>query len=150
MTLDAILGYVGPALVVAIPFLLVYALVIREIRKRRDRQAAMAAIAAELDTLREKIAVFPTATVPGRNIARDLGPVSAEGSAGAGFLGVAEKRALILLLKRALALGADAVLEVRHERATDAAGNVRWQSGVVRLAGRAVRLSGEGRPDPSL
>ncbi|NPV06157.1 MAG: hypothetical protein HPY67_15695 [Syntrophaceae bacterium] len=150
MSLDAILGFAGPALVVAIPFLLVYALVIREIRKRRERQAALAAIATELESLRQRIAVFPSATAPGRKIAEDLGPVSAEGSAGAGFLGVAEKRALILLLKRALALGADAVVEVRHERATDAAGNLRWQAGTVRLAGRAVKLSEEGQPNPSL
>lgn len=150
MSLEAILGYAGPALVVAIPFLLVYALVIREIRKRRERQAALAAIAAELDALRQRIAVFPSSTAPGRKIAEDLGPVSAEGSAGAGFLGVAEKRALILLLKRALALGADAVVEVRHERATDAAGNLRWQPGTVRLAGRAVKLSEEGQPNASL
>ncbi|HNQ01274.1 MAG TPA: hypothetical protein PKN59_03185 [Syntrophales bacterium] len=150
MPLEAIFGYIGPAILIAVPFLLVYALAFKEIRRRRDRRAALEAIGRELSELREKIAVFPTATVPGRKIAGDLGPVSAEGSAGAGFLGVAEKRALILLLKRALALGADAVVDIRHERATDSAGNVRWQSGVVKLAGRAVRLSEEGRPDPSL
>jgi uncharacterized protein YbjQ (UPF0145 family) len=69
--------------------------------------------------------------------------VTAEGSAGAGFLGVAEKRAMILLMRRALALGADALVEVRHER-----GAVR--TGVVRLAGRAVTLSEKGQRDPSL
>ncbi len=143
MTLDTILGFVGPAILVAIPFLLVYALVIREVRRRRDRQAALAAIAAELEALREKIELVTTPQVPGRNTATDLGPVAAEGSAGAGYFGVAEKRAMILLMRRALALGADAIVEVRHER-----GAVR--AGVVRLAGRAVRLSEKGLPDPSL
>ena len=147
---DTILGHLGAAVLIAIPFLLVYALAFREIRRRRQRRAAIDALGNELNDLRKEIAAVSTPEVPGRKTAEDLGPVAAEGSAGAGFLGVAEKRALILLLKRALALGADAVVEVRHERATDAAGNVRWQSGVVRLAGRAVRLSGEGRPDPSL
>lgn len=143
MSLDAILGYIGSAILVALPFLLVYALVIREVRRRRDRQDALHAISAELETLREKIAVVNTPEVPGRGKGKDLGPVSAEGSAGAGFLGVAEKRALILLMKRGIALGADAVVEVRHER-----GAVR--AGVVRLAGRAVRLSEKNPPDPSL
>ncbi|MCU0530462.1 MAG: hypothetical protein MUF17_05190 [Syntrophales bacterium] len=143
MSLDAILGHIGSAILVAIPFLLVYALVIREVRRRRDRQAALAAIAAEMEALREKIEMVTTPGVPGRHTATDLGPVTAEGSAGAGFLGVAEKRAMILLMRRALALGADALVEVRHER-----GAVR--TGVVRLAGRAVTLSEKGQRDPSL
>lgn len=143
MSLDAILGHIGSAILVAIPFLLVYALVIREVRRRRDRQAALAAIAAEMEALREKIEMVTTPGVPGRHTAADLGPVTAEGSAGAGFLGVAEKRAMILLMRRALALGADALVEVRHER-----GAVR--TGVVRLAGRAVTLSEKGQRDPSL
>lgn len=143
MNLDSILGTIGSAVLIALPFALVYALVIREIRRRRDRQAALASIAAELEDLREKIQIVTTPEVPGRGAGKDLGDVVAEGSAGAGFLGVAEKRAKILLMKRALALGADAVVEVRHER-----GAVR--AGVVRLAGRAVRLPEKGRPDPSL
>jgi len=88
--------------------------------------------------------------VPGRETAEDLGPVAAEGSAGAGFLGVAEKRALITLMRRARSLGADAVVEIRHERPTDSTGKVRWQPGVVRLSGRAVKLSPERQADPSL
>jgi len=150
MPLEAIFGYIGPAILVAVPFLLVYALAFKEIRRRRDRRAALEAIGRELSELREKIAVFPTATVPGRKIAGDLGPVSAEGSAGAGFLGVAEKRALITLMRRARSLGADAVVEIRHERPTDSTGKVRWQPGVVRLSGRAVKLSPERQADPSL
>lgn len=143
MSLDAILGHIGSAILVAIPFLLVYALVIREVRRKRERQAALAAIAEEMEALRQKVEIVTTPDVPGRGKGKDLGPVVAEGSAGAGFLGVAEKRAMILLMRRALALGADAVVEVRHER-----GAVR--AGVVRLAGRAVRLSERGNRNPSL
>jgi len=143
MSFDTILGTIGSAILVAIPFLLVYALVMREVRRKRERQAALAAIATELEALRQKVEIVATPDVPGREKGKDLGPVVAEGSAGAGFLGVAEKRAMILLMRRALALGADAVVEVRHER-----GAVR--AGVVRLAGRAVRLSEEGNPNPSL
>lgn len=143
MSFDAILGYIGSAILVAIPFVLVYALVFREVRRKRERQAAVAAITAELEDLRRKVEIVTTPDVPGRGKGKDLGPIVAEGSAGAGFLGIAEKRAMILLIRKALALGADAVVEVRHER-----GAVR--AGVVRLSGRAIRLSEEGTPNPSL
>lgn len=143
MSFDAILGYIGSAILVAIPFVLVYALVFREVRRKRERQAALAAITAELEDLRRKVEIVTTPDVPGRGKGRDLGPIVAEGSAGAGFLGIAEKRAMILLIRKALALGANAVVEVRHER-----GAVRV--GVVRLSGRAIRLSEEGTPNPSL
>ena len=143
MSFDAILGYIGSAILVAIPFVLVYALVFREVRRKRERQAALAAITAELEDLRRKVEIVTTPDVPGRGKGKDLGPIVAEGSAGAGFLGIAEKRAMILLIRKALALGADAVVEVRHER-----GAVR--AGVVRLSGRAIRLSEEGTPNPSL
>ncbi len=143
MSFDAILGYIGSAILVAIPFVLVYALVFREVRRKRERQAALAAITAELEDLRRKVEIVTTPDVPGRGKGKDLGPIVAEGSAGAGFLGIAEKRAMILLIRKALALGADAVVEVRHER-----GAVR--AGVVRLSGRAIRLSEEGTLNPSL
>lgn len=141
MNFETILGHIGAAILIAIPFLLVYALVFKELRRRMTRRSAIRAIGHELNALQEQIMVVSEATVPGRSVARELGPVRAEGSAGAGFLGVAEKRALILLMRRALALGADAIVNIHHERAEDKAGKVRWQPGVVRLAGTAVRLS---------
>ena len=150
MPLEAIFGYIGPAILVAVPFLLVYALAFKEIRRRRERRTAIDALGNELTDLRKEIAVVSTPAVPGRETAEDLGPVAAESSAGAGFLGVAEKRALITLMRRARSLGADAVVEIRHERPTDSAGKVRWQPGVVRLSGRAVKLSPERQADPSL
>lgn len=143
MNLETILGHLGSAALVAIPFLLVYALVIREIRRKRKQQAALGAIAAELEALREKVQLITTKDVPGRAVVKELGPVIAEGSAGAGFLGIAEKRAMILLMKRALALGANAVIDIRHERGT-------LQAGIVKLAGRAVRLSEPAQSNPSL
>jgi uncharacterized protein YbjQ (UPF0145 family) len=143
MNMDTILGHLGSAALVSIPFLLVYALVIREIRRKRDQQAALGAIAAELEALREKVQLITTKDIPGGAVAKELGPVVAEGSAGAGFLGIAEKRAMILLMKRALALGANAVIDIRHERGT-------LQAGIVKLAGRAVRLSDPGKQNPSL
>jgi len=143
MNLDTILGHLGTAALVSIPFLLVYALVIREIRRKRAQQAALGAIAAELDALSGKVRLITTKDIPGGAAVKELGPVVAEGSAGAGFLGVAEKRAMILLMKRALALGANAVIDIRHERGT-------LRAGIVKLAGRAVRLSEPGQSSPSL
>jgi hypothetical protein len=143
MNLDTILGHLGTAALVSLPFLLVYALVIREIRRKRAQQAALGAISVELEALREKVRLITTKDTPGGAVARELGPVVAEGSAGAGFLGIAEKRAMILLMKRALALGANAVIDIRHERGT-------LQAGVVKLAGRAVVLSESAQSSPSL
>ncbi len=149
MNLEALLGHIGTLLLIAIPFALVYALVVKEIRRRTARRAAIHAISRELEALQKQIAVVSAAEVPGRTVEKTLGPVVAEGSAGAGFLGVAEKRAIITLLHRARAMGADAIVNVHHERVTDKAGKVRWRPGVVRLAGTAVKLS-EPRRDASL
>ena len=150
MNLDAILGHLGTAILIAIPFLLVYALAFKEIRRRKERRAAIHALSSELTALQEQISVVSTRTVPGRDVVKDLGPIAAQGSAGAGFLGVAEKRALITLMRRAKALGADAIVEIRHERPTDSTGKVLMQTGTVSLAGRAVRLSDPGKSNPSL
>jgi len=150
VNLETILGHIGTLILIAMPFVVVYALVIKEIRRRTVRTAAIHAISRELKELQEQITVVSTADVPGRAVEKILGPVAAEGSAGAGFLGVAEKRALITLLHRARALGADAIVNIHHERDMDEAGNIRWRSGIVKLAGTAVKLSGSHRDDPSL
>ena len=150
MNLETILEHIGALILIAIPFALVYALVIKEIRRRTVRRAAIHALSRELEALLEQITVVSTDEVPGRTVKKILGPVVAEGSAGAGFLGVAEKRALITLLRRAKALGADAIVNIHHERYTDETGKVRWRHGVVRLAGEAVNLSDLRRDEPSL
>jgi len=150
VNLDTILGHIGTLILIAMPFVLVYALVIKEIRRRTARTAAIQAISRELKALQEQITVVSTAGVPDRTVEKTLGPVIAEGSAGAGFLGVAEKRALIALMHRAQALGADAIVNIHHERDTDEAGKIRWRPGVVRLAGTAVKLSDSHWDDPSL
>ena len=124
MNLETILGHVKAMILIAIPFLLLCAFAVKEIRYRNARKAGIEAINRELKSLQERISVVATPVVPGRSVARDLGPVAAEGSAGTGFLGIAEKRALIALMHRALALGADAIVNVHHERDTDEAGKI--------------------------
>ena len=55
MSLDAILGYIGSAILIAIPFLLVYALAFKEIRRRRERRAAIQAISRDLSELQKRL-----------------------------------------------------------------------------------------------
>lgn len=150
MSLEVILGHIGSLILIAIPFAIVYALVIKEIRRRKAQAAALDAIDRELKELQEQIHVVSTAEVPGRAVEKTLGPVVAEGSATAGFLAVAEKRALITLLHSSRALGADAVVRLHRRRDTDEGGKARWRPGVVRLAGTAVKLSVPQRDEPSL
>ena len=69
----------------------------------------------------------------------ELGAVTAEGVAGACFQRVAEKRALLSLMQRALVLGADAVVNVRHEGHSP--GKAPWKIGRVILVGTAVKLA---------
>ena len=130
MSLESIQEHVMGLLIVAVPFLFVTFLAYREIRVRRARQALTAALDQELAFLRQKLLLVPTGT-PGKKIARDLGPVVSEGAAGPGYKHVAEKRALVVLMKRAEAMGADAVVDLHREGTA---------LGPVRLAGRAVIL----------
>ncbi len=131
MSLDSLQEHVTGLLVVAVPFLFVYLLAYREIRWRRARQAVLAALDQELASLRQKLLIVPISGTPGKKIARDLGPVVSEGAAGPGYKHVAERRALVVLMKRAEAMGADAVVDLHREGTP---------LGPVRLAGRAVIL----------
>jgi uncharacterized protein YbjQ (UPF0145 family) len=150
VNLETLLGHIGALVLIATPFVIVYALVVKEIGRRKAQAASLHAMDRELKELQEQIPAVSTAEVPGRTVEKTLGPVVAEGSASAGFLAVAEKRALISLLQRARALGADAVVSLHRKPDTDAEGKVRWRPGVVRLAGEAVKLSEPRRDEPSL
>ncbi len=139
MNLEAILEHLGAAILITVFVLFIFALALRESRRIRARQAAMEALDKELGALRQKIAIASTPEVPGKRVARELGPVTAEGVAGAGFQLVAEKRALLNLMQRAHALGADAVVNVRHEGHVP--GKTPLKIGSVTLAGTAVKLA---------
>jgi uncharacterized protein YbjQ (UPF0145 family) len=139
VNLDAILGHLGAVILITVFVLFIFALALRESRRIRARQLVMDALDEELGALRQKIAIASTPEVPGKRVARELGAVTAEGEAGAGFLRVAEKRALLSLMQRALALGADAVVNVRHEGLIP--GKTQLKTGRVILAGTAVKLA---------
>lgn len=139
MNLDTILGHLGAVIFITVFVGLVYALALRESRKVRARKAFLAALDEELGALRQKITIATTPEVPGKTVAKELGTVNAEGAAGAGFQRVAEKRALLNLMQRALALGADAVVNVRHEGLGQ--GKAPLKIGKVILVGTAVKLA---------
>jgi len=139
VNLESILGHLGAVILITVFVLFIFALALRESRRIRARQAVLEALDEELGALRKKISIVSTPEVPGKRVAGELGAVTAEGAAGAGFQRVAEKRALLILMQRALALGADAVVNVRHEG--HAPGKAQWQKGRVILAGTAVKLA---------
>ncbi len=148
MNLETILGHIEALILIAIPFLLLYALAVKEMRHRKARRAGIDALNRELKSLHERIIVVPTPDVPGRDVAKELGPVTVEGQAGTGFLGIAGKKALIILMHKALSMGADAIVNVHHESGASEAG--KRQPGVARLTGTAVKLTESRRNDPSL
>lgn len=139
MNLEAILEHLGAVILITVFVLFIFALALRESRKIRARQVVLEALDEELGALRQKISIATTPEVPGKRVARELGAVTAEGVAGAGFLRVAEKRALLSLMRKALALGADAVVNVRHEGHLP--GGTQLKTGQVTLAGTAVKLA---------
>ena len=139
MNLEAILEHLGAVILITVFVLFIFALALRESRKIRARQVVLEALDEELGALRQKISIATTPEVPGKRVARELGAVTAEGVAGVGFLRVAEKRALLSLMQKALALGADAVINVRHEGLIP--GKTQLKTGRVILAGTAVKLA---------
>jgi uncharacterized protein YbjQ (UPF0145 family) len=139
VTLDTILGHLGAVIFITVFVLFIFALALRESRKVRARKAVLEAIDEELGALRQKISIATTPEIPGKRVAKEMGTVTAEGAAGAGFQHVAEKRALLSLMQRALALGADAVVNVRHEGLVP--GKDQLKIGKVILVGTAVKLA---------
>ncbi len=139
MNLETILRHLDAVILITVFVLFIFALALRESRKIRARRAVLEALDEELGALRQKISIATTPEVPKKKVARELGAVTAEGVAGSGFQRVAEKRALLSLMQRGLALGADAVVNVRHEGHIP--GKTPWKIGRVILTGTAVKLA---------
>jgi preprotein translocase subunit YajC len=142
MEITVLLKEVFNFLIVAAPFLIIFYLVFRAAQRRAQKRLAVETIQKALEEMKEKITVVTTAEVPGRTIEKVLGPVSAEGEAYSGFFSASEKRALVLLMHRALLLGADAVVELRRATpATDVRGASRRHVNRIRFFGTAVKLA---------
>ncbi|HNR13773.1 MAG TPA: hypothetical protein PKM59_10695 [Thermodesulfobacteriota bacterium] len=136
------------ALLVTIPFVLVFSFVFAEIRKKIRKQAELAALDTTLDELKKKIIVVSDATIPGREIEHDYGEIEATGTAGYGHLRIAEKRALILLLRKAQEMGANAIVNLHRLRATEP-GTGQLSIRAILLSGKAVRTRKKSRKKKS-
>jgi uncharacterized protein YbjQ (UPF0145 family) len=142
MDIPVILKHVFNFLVVVAPFLIIFYLVSRAAQRRMQKRLAIDTIQRALEEMKEKVTVVTTAEVPGRTIERVFGPVSAEGEAYSGYFSAAEKRALVLLMHRALLMGADAVVELRRAiPANGVKGVSRRQAYKMQFFGTAVKLA---------
>ena len=137
-------------LIVAAPFLLVYGFALRAARQRKKKLMAVAAIQQVLDEMKDRITVVTTPGVPGREIERVIGPVTAAEKAYSGYYGAAEKKALLQLMNRAILLGADAVVELRRTSPLrELKGEGAKRLGRIEYIGKAVKLADRLPGDPS-
>ena len=141
MDIPLILKHVLNLLIVVAPFLIIFFLVFRAARGRMQKRMAVETINRALEEMREKVAVVTTAEVPGRTIERVLGPVSAEGEAYSGYFSAAEKKALVLLMHRAVLMGADAVVELKRAAPDGTDKGASRQINKIRFLGTAVKLA---------
>jgi uncharacterized protein YbjQ (UPF0145 family) len=129
------------ALLVIVPFVLVFSLVFKEIRRQKRKWAALHKLSRRLEELKEDILVVSTPTVPDKKIEQELGEISAESAVSGSSYRVAEKKALIALMLTAEEKGANAIAGLHRERAPyDATRKIQWQAKTIRLAGKAVKI----------
>ena len=77
MDIPLILKHVLNLFIVAAPFLIVFLLVFRAAKKRRQKSMAVETINKALEEMREKVAVVTTAEVPGGGPSRGSSALSA-------------------------------------------------------------------------
>lgn len=129
------------ALLVIVPFVLVFSLVFKEIWRQKRKWAALHELSRRLEELKEDILVVSTPTVPDKKIEQELGEISAESAVSGSSYRVAEKKALIALMLTAEEKGANAIAGLHRERAPyDATRKIQWQAKTIRLAGKAVKI----------
>ena len=130
------------ALLVIVPFVLVFRLVFKEIRRQKRKWAALHELSRRLEELKQGILVVATPTVPAdKKIEQELGEISAESAVSGSSYRVAEKKALIALMLTAKEKGANAIAGLHRERAPyDATRKIQWQAKTIRLAGKAVKI----------
>ena len=129
------------ALLVIVPFVLVFSLVFKEIRRQKRKWAALHELSRRLEERKQGILVVATPTVPDKKIEQELGEISAESAVSGSSYRVAEKKALIALMLTAEEKGANAIAGLHRERAPyDATRKIQWQAKTIRLAGKAVKI----------
>jgi len=129
------------ALLVIVPFVLVFSLVFKEIRRQKRKWGALHELNRRLEELKQDILVVSTPTIPDKKIEQELGEISAESAVSGSSYRVAEKKALIALMLTAEEKGANAIAGLHRERAPyDATRKIQWQAKTIRLAGKAVKI----------
>ena len=129
------------ALLVIVPFVLVFSLVFKEIRRQKRKCAALHELSRRLEELKQDLLVVSTPTVPDKKIEQELGEISAESAVSGSSYRGAEKKALITLMLKAKERGANAIAGLHRERAPyDATRKIQWQAKTIRLAGKAVKI----------
>jgi uncharacterized protein YbjQ (UPF0145 family) len=129
------------ALLVIVPFVLVFSLVFKEIRRQKRKWAALHELSRRSEELKQDIFVVSTPNVPDKKIEQELGEISAESAVSGSSYKVAEKKALITLILKAKERGANAIAGLHRERAQyDAAKKIQWQAKTIRLVGKAVKI----------
>jgi len=86
------------ALLVIVPFVLVFRLVFKEIRRQKRKWAALHELSRRLEELKQGILVVATPTVPDKKIEQELGEISAESAVSGSSYRLVEKKALIALM----------------------------------------------------
>ena len=129
------------ALLVIIPFVLVFSLVFKEIRRQKKKWAAINELSRRLEELKQALIVVSTPTVPDKKIEQELGEISAESAVSGSNYSIAEKKALITLMLKAQGKRANAIVELHRERPPyEVAKKIPWQAKTIRLVGKAVKI----------
>jgi len=129
------------ALLVIVPFVLVFSLVFKEIRRQKRKLAAINELSRCLEELKRSIIVVPTPNLPDKKIEQELGEISAESAISGSNYKAAEIKALITLMLKAKERDANAIVDLHRERAPyDATRKIQWQAKTIRLAGKAVQI----------
>jgi uncharacterized protein YbjQ (UPF0145 family) len=128
------------ALLVIIPFVLVFSLVFKEMRKQKMKWAVINELNRRLEELKQEILIVSTPTIPDKKIEQKLGKISAESAIIGSRYKLAETRALIFLMLTAKEKGANAIVGFHRERPPyDPTRKIQLQSRTIRLVGKAVK-----------
>jgi uncharacterized protein YbjQ (UPF0145 family) len=130
------------ALLVIVPFVLIFSLVFKEIRKQKRKWAVINELNRRLEELKQEILVVSTPTIPDKKIEQKLGKISAESAISGSQYKLAETRALIFLMLTAKGKGANAIVGFHRERSPyEVAKKIPLHARTIRLVGKAVRIA---------
>lgn len=80
------------ALVVIVPFVLIFSLVFKEIRRQKKKWAIIHELSRRSEELKQAVIVVSTPNIPDKKIEQELGEISAESAVSGSHYRVAEKK----------------------------------------------------------